>query len=336
MSFPRRSLCISCPPIETEKVAELFVAACLALLALVWPAQLAHAAPQGPITVDHPAADGVTSFDSGQRSSRLVALTFDADMTPGMLALLRRGSVQSWYNREVIEVLRSQHVPATLFLTGLWASSYQDDARALAADPLFEIGNHTVDHLTFRVPCYGLAAATNRRWEITESQHMIQAATGIAPTLLRFPGDCYAREDVSLAHELGLTVISGDVRAGDGFNPSAAAIAGRVENQARPGSIMVMHVHGGPYAPMTAPALRRIIPALRQRGLEFGTVSQLLGLAKQQADRPDQSASVREERLLLRHGQTDILGQHRRHFLQPPRALMRPHMGFWRRLLLPL
>jgi peptidoglycan-N-acetylglucosamine deacetylase len=114
----------------------------------------------------------------------------------------------------------------------------------LAADPLFEIGNHTVDHLTFRVPCYGLAAATNRRWEITESQQMIQAAAGTAPPLLRFPGDCYTREDVSLAHELGLTVISGDVRAGDGFNPSAAAIASRVESQTRPGSIVVMHLHG--------------------------------------------------------------------------------------------
>ena len=322
-------------PLRRKRVAELFVAACLGLLALIWPAQLAHAAPQVPITVDHPAADGVTSFDSGQRSGRLVALTFDADMTPGMLALLRRGSVQSWYNREVIELLRSQRVPATLFLTGLWASTYQEDARALAADPLFEIGSHTVDHLTFRVPCYGLAAATNRRWEITESQHMIQAATGTAPTLLRFPGDCYAREDVSLAHELGLTVISGDVRAGDGFNPSAAAIASRVESQTRPGSIVVMHLHGGPYAPMTAPALRRIIPALRQRRLEFGTVSQLLGLAKQQADRPDQSSSDREQRLLVTPG-TDILGQRRHHFLQPPRAMMRPHMDFWPRLLLPL
>jgi hypothetical protein len=94
-------------PLRRKRVAELFVAACLALLALIWPAQLAHAAPRGPITVDHPAADGVSSFDSGQRSSRLVALTFDADLTPGMLALLHRGSVQSWYNREVIEVLRS-------------------------------------------------------------------------------------------------------------------------------------------------------------------------------------------------------------------------------------
>lgn len=103
-----------------------------------------------------------------------MALTFDADMTPGLLALLRRESVQSWYNHEVIVVFRSQRVPATLSLTGLWASTYQEDARALAADPLFEIGSHTVDHLTFHARCYGLAAATNRRWEIAESQHMIQ------------------------------------------------------------------------------------------------------------------------------------------------------------------
>lgn len=74
-----------------------------------------------------------------------------------------------------------------------------------------------------------------------------------------------------------------------------------------PGSIVVMHLQGGPYAPMTAPACAGLSPRSVSAASRFGTVSQLLGLAKQQADRPDQSSSDREERLLLTPG-THILG----------------------------
>ena len=285
-------------------------------------------------TVDHPPVDGVTSFDNGPRSGRLVALTFDADMTPGMLALLRRGTVQSWYNREVIDVLRVERVPATLFLTGLWASTYPDDARALAADPLFEIGSHTFDHAAFRTPCYGLAAASDRGWELDEAQRVIQAVTGTIPALVRFPGDCYGRDDMHLARQKGLKVISGDVRAGDGFNPSAAAIANRVISQTMPGSIVVMHLHGPPYAPMTATALRQIIPALRQKGFEFATVSRLLRL-QPAVDQPVAAQVFREAEssLIPPSGAIGPVAALKWHELQGPRAPVRSRPGFWLRLL---
>ncbi|GAC1658181.1 MAG: hypothetical protein NVS9B1_17510 [Candidatus Dormibacteraceae bacterium] len=229
-------------------------------------------------TVDHPPVDGVNSFDNGARDGRRVALTFDADMTRGMLWQLQRGLVGSWYNREVIDILRAEGVPATIFLTGLWAAAYPDEARALAADPNLEIGNHTYDHAAFRVPCYGLGGTLNPGGEIVDGQTTITQVTGVTPRLLRFPGDCYAGPDVALARSAGMYVISGDVRAGDGFNPSVASIVGAVERNTRAGSIVVMHLHGGPNAPNTAPALREVIPFLRGQGFELVTVSTLLGL----------------------------------------------------------
>ena len=234
--------------------------------------------PQPLATVDHPPVDGVSSFDNGPRSRGDVALTFDADMTPGMLQQLRSGAVRSWYNADVRQVLEENQVPATLFLTGLWAQTYPDVARDLAHDPLFEIGSHTYDHAAFRTPCYGLAPALDRTAEITQAAAQIQAATGVAPRLLRFPGDCYDRSDVQLAAGLGYRVISGDVRGGDAFNQSAVSIAATVLGALKPGSIVLLHLHGGPNAPMTAQALRLVIPAIRQRGLGFTTVSRLLGL----------------------------------------------------------
>ncbi len=256
-----------------------------ALFPMVVPASVYARGGSATVTVDHPPTDGVRAFDHGSRAHPQVALTFDADMTVDMQRRLNAGQVAGWYNREVIEVLRREQVPATLFLTGLWVQTYPGDARSLAADPLFEIGSHTYDHLAFRTPCYGLPPAVDRQAEITGSLRVIEEVTGRRPRLIRFPGDCYSAEDVAAAAAAGLAVISGDIRAGDGFNPSAAQVAATVLGRLAPGSIVIMHMHGGPNAPMTAPALRTIIPAARARGFEFVTASRLLGLDRGPAHR---------------------------------------------------
>ncbi len=237
-------------------------------------------------TVDHPLVDNQVTYDNGSRSQDKVALTFDADMTLGMLQQLRAGQVRSWYNLDLRNVLDNEHVHATIFLTGLWAETYPDVARSLAADPNFEIADHTYDHAAFRTPCYGLAPAGDRLVEITRSQDAIAEITGVRPALIRFPGDCYDRSDAALAQQQGLKVISGDIRAGDAFNQNPAAIAATVLSQLKPGSIVVMHFHGGPNAPMTAPAVRMIIDGVRSRGLDFGTVSEVLTLGSRPAPTP--------------------------------------------------
>jgi peptidoglycan/xylan/chitin deacetylase (PgdA/CDA1 family) len=272
--------------------------ACAALIAVLLLPVSAHAVvparqppPPRPLpTVDHPAVDGVNSFDNGPRSVPRVALTFDADMTPGMLSQLRAGQVKSWYNREVRDILDAEGVHATVFMTGLWAQAYPEVARSMAEDPLLEIASHTYDHAAFRTPCYGLPGTADRAGEIQRAQDQIQAVTGVRPNLIRFPGDCYDRSDVALAQQMGLAVISGDVRSGDPFNNSAPAVAAIVLRNLQPGSIVIMHIHGAPNAPMTAPALRMIIQGARARGLEFGTVSEVLGRPGARPARPAPSA----------------------------------------------
>ena len=73
-----------------------------------------------------PSAGERLTFDHAATSQKIVALTFDADMTPGMLRELKAGKVASWYNGKVIEALRQQQAPATLFLTGLWIETRRD------------------------------------------------------------------------------------------------------------------------------------------------------------------------------------------------------------------
>ncbi len=96
------------------------------------------------------------SFDHAVTDQKVVALTFDADMTLRMSNELKTGKIASWYNQRVVATLREEQVPATLFLAGLWIERYPVVTQDLSADPLFEIGNHSYSHPGFRSPCYGL------------------------------------------------------------------------------------------------------------------------------------------------------------------------------------
>lgn len=209
-------------------------------------------------------------------NQRLVALTFDLDMTPSMAAQVKTGT--SWFNAAAVAYLRAQHVHATLFMTGLWAEMYPAIARQLAQDPDFEVGNHSYSHPAFHSPCYrlGWVGRAAQVEQIRMAQQAIEWTTGVTPRYFRFPGGCYDRTAIDLVHAAGLIPIEWNVNSIDAFNSFPGQISATVLNQVKPGSIVIMHLQGGVNAPSTGAALRLIVPELEQRGYQFVTVGQLL------------------------------------------------------------
>jgi len=200
-------------------------------------------------------------------------------MTQGMLARLRAHEVASWYDPRIAAELRSTGTPATVFLTGLWAQTYPGVVRSLAADPRFEIENHSFDHAAFRAPCYGLPTVSTdaaRRKEVTDGASAITAAGGGTPIYFRFPGGCHATADLKLVAGLGETPIGWDVVSGDAFQSNPTVVVRDVLTGVQPGSIIVMHLMGPPNAPATADALATLIPELQARGFEFVILRELL------------------------------------------------------------
>ncbi len=220
------------------------------------------------------------SFDHAATTEKIVALTFDADMTPGMLRELRSKRVASWYNEKVIATLRQEQVPATLFLTGLWIEAYRDATRELSADPLFELGNHSYSHGAFHSPCYGLfpTAESNQTAEVQKTDDLLKKYTASYQKYFRFPGLCSDAQSVKKVEDQGYTIIGGDVDGADAFEKNPKWIASAVAAHVHPGSIVVLHLHGGPNAPQTAAALPDIIRKLRSDGYTFVKVSDLLKL----------------------------------------------------------
>lgn len=233
------------------------------------PPAASSRAPSGPVA-------GIVLH--GPRTRRWVALTFDADMTVGMLRLLRSGGVRSWYDATLFAELRRTRTPATIFLTGLWTRQYPDVVRRLARDPRFELENHSLDHSGFEA-CYGLpivGSAGRKRTEVVTAQAIIERVAHVRPHYFRFPGGCHTAADVRLVRSLGERPVQWDVVSGDAFEPDPAVIVRDVLAGVRPGSIVIAHCIGGRNAPATAAAMRVIIPALRARGYRFVTVARLL------------------------------------------------------------
>lgn len=214
-----------------------------------------------------------------QIREKVVALTFDFDMTPGMLFRLQSGEVAAWYDPAVLDVLKKERIPHTIFITGMATQVYPDLARSFARDRLIELGNHSHRHYAFAPDCFGLPFIGEGRAgeDIETAQQTIQAITGVTPKYFRFPGGCLQPGDIAIVNRLGLRIVHWDVAAGDAFNPDADSIIRYVEDRTRPGSIIAFHL-GGPNAPATAEALRAIIPYLRAHGYKFTTVTGLLAL----------------------------------------------------------
>lgn len=213
----------------------------------------------------------------GPRTGNRVALTFDADMTDGMLHNLRTGRVRSYANLRLIEILERQHVPATFFLTGKWVQRYPELTRRLAGNPDFELANHTWGHEAFTPDCYDLPAlpVSAMAANVARTFDVIERYGGRQTRYFRFPGLCHDGTALTALAPLGLTVVDGDVISGDPFATAWQPIVRAVLTRVSPGSIIILHVTEA-NAAMTDEALPHILAGLREQGLVPARLSEVL------------------------------------------------------------
>jgi peptidoglycan/xylan/chitin deacetylase (PgdA/CDA1 family) len=205
---------------------------------------------------------------------KLLALTFDLCEVEGEVA---------GYDGGIVDELRRRKIPATFFVGGHWAATHPGRYAELAADPLFEVGNHTWSHANLR-----LAEGAELDRQVLAPEAAFRAVRTTTPvcgappvadpkrsTLFRFPyGACDARS-MAAVDGAGMAAIQWDVSTGD---PSPAAGARDIVEDTlrgvRPGSIVLAHANGRGFH--TAEALPRLIDTLTARGWRFVTVSDLL------------------------------------------------------------
>ncbi len=218
-------------------------------------------------------------FNNGVRREKVVALTFDADMTADQGPRAARG--ERFDNPQLIGALKRLKVPATVFMTGRWAEEYPAQAKEIGADPLFEVANHSYSHYAFTKDCYGLPTVgpKDMRADVERAFKAFEKA-GVPDVVpyFRFPGGCYDRTALRALAANGVTAVQWDVVSGDAFATDANAVAQDVLGGVKPGSVVVMHCTRSA-APATEKAIRTIVPELRRQGYRFVRVSELIGAA---------------------------------------------------------
>jgi peptidoglycan-N-acetylglucosamine deacetylase len=203
-------------------------------------------------------------------------------MTDAMLHNLATGKVTSYANLAVIDLLERRNVPATFFLAGKWVQRYPELTARLAANPRFELANHSFAHEGFTPRCYGLNQLPSdlMTQDVAKAFDIIAAYGGRQTRYFRFPGLCHDAAALTAMAPLGLTVVDGDVASGDAFATAHQPIVNTVLNKVRPGSIVVLHVTEA-NAQFTDEALPLILDGLQQRGLAPVALSELLAGAQQ-------------------------------------------------------
>ncbi|MEU8566240.1 polysaccharide deacetylase family protein [Streptomyces cyaneofuscatus] len=244
------------------------------------PASAAPAPPKKPPTMAPGPAGRTPVFErrptGGGAAEKVVALTFDADMTADQGARAKAG--ERFDNPELIALLRRLKVPSTVFMTGRWAEEYPAQAKGIGTDDLFEVANHSYSHYAFTADCYGLPVvakdAMTRDVERAFSAFRQAGVRNVVP-YFRFPGGCYDDAALRALAPANVTAVQWDVVSGDAFATDAGAVAEQVLDGVRPGSLVVMHCTRSA-APVTAEAISRIVPELRKRGYRFVKVSELM------------------------------------------------------------
>ncbi|MGV9983467.1 polysaccharide deacetylase family protein [Streptomyces olivaceus] len=246
------------------------------------PAPTLAPGPAGltPVFEHGPRTDGTTHGEQdGTRDGKLIALTFDADMTADQGP--RAASGERFDNPQLIAALRKLKVPATVFMTGRWAEEYPDEARSIGRDRQFEIANHSYSHYAYTDDCYGLptVAEDDMRADLERAYTAFEKAGVPNPMpYFRFPGGCYDKAALKELSATGVTAVQWDVVSGDAFATDADAVTRQVLDGVRPGSVVVMHCTRSA-APVTEEVVRAVVPELRSRGYRFVKVSDLVGAA---------------------------------------------------------
>lgn len=182
---------------------------------------------------------------------KMVALTFDDGPGP--------------YTARLLNCLQNNGAKATFFMVGSSVSSYKSVVKRMA-NMGCELGNHSYSH-----PAFTTLSTSSMRSQVTRTNSKIKSAAGKAPTVFRLPyGDGASNRTV--LSTLGLPSIYWSIDTRDWANTgNPQHTVNAVLNNVRNGDIILMHdIHLS-----TVKAAEIIIPALKKRGYQMVTVSQL-------------------------------------------------------------
>jgi peptidoglycan-N-acetylglucosamine deacetylase len=183
---------------------------------------------------------------------------------------------------KILDVLKEKKAPGVFFIIGDQANKWPDILKREFTEG-HEIGNHTFTH-----PKFDEISHTQIRWELNLTQRLIESTLDVKTILFRPPYGIdhqpeYAEEvaQLPLVQDMGYLIVGqridpDDWSLRDGKPIPAKEIVDSVLRQAGNGNVILLHDGGGDRT-QTVEALPQIIDALRDKGYQLVSVSDLIG-----------------------------------------------------------
>lgn len=187
------------------------------------------------------------------RGDNKIALTFDC----------------AWGNSNtdrLLEILDENGAKATFFVTGEFCDKFPEDVKKFA-DAGHEIANHSDRH-----PHVAGMNITDFISDTKSCENKITEITGKKPTLYRGPYGEYDDNMLTSVSGMGYTAVQWSVDSIDWQEPDAPTICKRIMDNTESGSILLFHND----LENTSEALPELLLKLRQQGMDFVTVSELI------------------------------------------------------------
>jgi peptidoglycan/xylan/chitin deacetylase (PgdA/CDA1 family) len=174
------------------------------------------------------------------------------------------------FDRELVEYLIANKIPATFFMSGRWMARHDAEVKQLLAVPFFEVGTHGDVHA--HLPMHEM---DEQQREIMNPVRFLRTKHGRSTTLFRPPYGEYNDQTVEAVRDLGLRFILWNIESGDPDPTlSADALLARIHRRMKRGSVIVMHANGK--GKHTREVTESLVPLLSAQHLLPMTVSDLL------------------------------------------------------------
>lgn len=181
-----------------------------------------------------------------------------------MVALTFDDGPDARYTPRLLNVLYEQQVPATFFLVGQQIEGNERIVKEMLSSG-HEIGGHTDSHANLNQ-----LTEAQVRAELERMQAALDKALGRRMPV-KYQRPPYGEYPAWMEEMAGLKLVLWTLDTRDWQEPQADVIYERVVQAARDGDVIVLHDNN----PETVRAVERIIPALREKGFAFATLSQM-------------------------------------------------------------
>lgn len=204
-----------------------------------------------------------TKFDTNEK---VIALTLDACGSPHGMG----------YDKKLIDFLKQENIPATLFINARWINNNLNTFKTLASNPLFEIANHGLEHKPASVngkSIYDLEGSKNVEElvdEIELNARKIEQITNKRPRYFRSGTAYYDEVAVKVANRLNHEVIGFSILGDAGATFSKEKVTNAFL-KAKKGEIVILHMNHP--ESQTADGTIKAIKELTLKGFKFVQLS---------------------------------------------------------------